>query len=58
MKFLFSALFLPLALAAAERPNIVLIITDDQGYGDLGHTAIRSSRRPHIDELAAEVAPT
>ena len=66
MKFLFSALFLPLALAAAERPNIVLIITDDQGYGDLGHTGNPVLKTPHIDELAAKssnltdyhVAPT
>ena len=38
---------LPLAAAAllscseetaTEQPNVILIITDDQGYGDLGHT--------------------
>ena len=52
--------------AAPSRPNIVLIIADDQGYGDLGHTGNRVIKTPHIDALAAEsssltdyhVAPT
>lgn len=54
------------ALPALERPNVVLIITDDQGYGDLGHTGNPVIKTPHIDALAAEsstltdyhVAPT
>ncbi|MCE2558226.1 MAG: sulfatase-like hydrolase/transferase [Acidobacteria bacterium] len=35
-------------------PNVVIILTDDMGYGDLssyGHPLIRT---PHIDRLAAE----
>jgi arylsulfatase A-like enzyme len=58
------ASFVPAAQTA--RPNIVLIITDDQGYGDLGHTGNPVIQTPHIDALAAEssqltdfhVAPT
>lgn len=53
-------------LAAAPRRNIVFIITDDQGYGDLGHTGNPVIKTPHLDRLAAEsshltdyhVAPT
>src|SRR5215471_6358980 len=38
----------------ARRPNVVIFLTDDQGYGDLssfGHPTIRT---PNIDRLAAE----
>ncbi|MCZ6795465.1 MAG: arylsulfatase [Planctomycetota bacterium] len=38
--------------AAPSRPNIVLIMTDDQGYGDLGVTGNRVIETPRIDALA------
>lgn len=65
--------FLPLALSliaaasfAADRPNIVFVITDDQGYGDLGCSGNPVIKTPHLDKLASEssiltdyhVAPT
>jgi len=53
-------------IASAAPPNIVFVITDDQGYGDLGHTGNPVIKTPHLDALAAEstrltdyhVAPT
>jgi arylsulfatase A-like enzyme len=38
----------------ALRPNVVLIITDDVGYGDIGSYGARDIRTPHIDRLARE----
>jgi hypothetical protein len=31
---------------AAEHPNVVIVISEDQGYGDLGCTGNRSLRMP------------
>jgi len=35
-----------------RRPNIVLIVADDLGYGDLGCYGNAADRTPHIDALA------
>lgn len=42
--------------SAAERPNVVLIITDDQGTGDFGVHGNRAIRTPHLDGLARQSA--
>lgn len=37
-----------------KRPNIVLVITDDQGYGDVGCCGNTSINTPNIDALSRE----
>jgi arylsulfatase A-like enzyme len=39
---------------AAPRPNIVFILADDLGYGDLGVYGQRIIQTPNLDRLAAE----
>lgn len=39
---------------AAARPNIVLILTDDQGFGDLGVHGNPKIQTPNIDKFAAQ----
>ena len=41
---------------AAERPNVVVILTDDQGWGDLSLNGNTNLSTPNIDRLAAEGA--
>ncbi|MFZ9747788.1 MAG: sulfatase-like hydrolase/transferase [Opitutaceae bacterium] len=40
--------------AAAERPNVIFVLADDLGWGDLGHRGHPYARTPHLDRLAAE----
>ncbi len=42
------------ALDGAERPNIVLIYTDDVGYGDVSCNGQSTLQTPHIDRIAQE----
>ncbi len=44
-----------MAQATPQRlPNVVLIITDDQGYGDLGVHGNTKIKTPNLDKLASE----
>jgi arylsulfatase A-like enzyme len=49
-----AALALTGPLAQSPRPNVVVFIMDDLGYGDLGSYGAPDAKTPHIDRLARE----
>ena len=38
----------------SAKPNIVVILTDDQGYGDVGCFGAKSFKTPNLDRMASE----
>lgn len=57
MRILFALFLLTTTVfgaPGAERPNVVIVITDDQGYGDLSCHGNPVLKTPHIDELHKE----
>src|SRR6188508_3672921 len=44
----------PQRAPVSRPPNIVVVFTDDQGYGDLGSFGHPTIRTPNLDRLAAE----
>lgn len=42
------------AIAAPPKPNVVLILTDDQGYADVGFHGSTQIPTPNIDRIAAK----
>lgn len=57
MKFCFallSSFVILVSSLAAQRPNVLLIITDDQGYGDFSIHGNPHLQTPHIDRLGRE----
>jgi len=41
------------AATVLDRPNILIVLTDDQGWGDLSLNGNKNLETPHIDALAA-----
>jgi len=50
----FTMSLLPLRVATASNPNIILIFIDDLGYADIGPFGNREVRTPNLDKFAAE----
>lgn len=48
------ALLTGVPATAAEKPNIIFILADDLGYGELGCYGQKTIQTPHLDRLAAE----
>jgi arylsulfatase A-like enzyme len=40
-------------LGAAEKPNFVLCMTDDQGWGDVSYNGLKQVQTPNLDAMAA-----
>ena len=51
---IFLTLFAVAPLAAKDRPNVIFIFIDDQGYYDLGCYGATEIETPRIDRMAAE----
>ncbi|TWT78791.1 Choline-sulfatase [Planctomycetes bacterium CA13] len=52
-RFFFLCAIASVTAAAAEKPNIILIMTDDQGWGQTGYYNHPVLQTPHLDEMAA-----
>lgn len=48
---------MPFAAKAAEKPNVIIILADDLGYGDLQCYGARNVLTPNVDRLACEGGP-
>jgi len=61
-QFMFFSLFIGFAIASCNQnkhktnslPNIIIIFTDDQGYGDIGCFGATGFQTPNLDKMAAD----
>ncbi len=42
--------------AEAQSPNVIMIMSDDQGWGDVGFNGNKDIKTPHLDAMAANGA--
>ena len=54
MRTLLAVFILSILVHAAEKPNFLIIFTDDQGYGDVSTYHQSDCQTPNIDRLATE----
>ncbi len=52
--FLFALLFSAATVSAKDQPNIIYILLDDAGYGDIGSYGQKKFATPNMDRLASE----
>ena len=52
-RLLLFFLLLSPGLSAADKPNIIYIMLDDAGYGDVGCYGQKNFKTPNVDALAA-----
>ena len=50
----FGALVCSAISPAAEKPNVIVIMADDLGYGDVSCYGAKAFQTPNIDKLAAD----
>lgn len=55
MRLLFGFLFLAISITAraADRPHVILVMADDQGWGDMAYNGHPVVKTPNFDEAAA-----
>ncbi|MAM90735.1 MAG: N-acetylgalactosamine-6-sulfatase, partial [Opitutaceae bacterium] len=46
--------FIQLSLSGGEKPNIILLMADDLGFGDVAYNGNTTVHTPHLDTMARE----
>ena len=54
LSFLTFAVLISCSKSINEKPNIIIVMTDDQGYGDLSCFGSETIQTPNVDRLAEE----